>query len=110
MLVKYSYAFVALPGGFGTLDEIFETLVLIQTGKVKSFPVILLGRDFWTPLVELLRERLLPAGTIDGVDVDRMTLMDSASDAAAHIREVALRDFGFTVGPRPKARWYLGEK
>jgi uncharacterized protein (TIGR00730 family) len=110
MLVKYSYAFVALPGGFGTLDEIFETLVLIQTGKVRSFPVILLGRDFWTPLVELLRDRLLPAGTIDGVDVDRMTLMDSPSEAAAHIREVALRDFGFTVGPRPKARWYLGEK
>src|ERR1700685_4417701 len=51
MLLKYSYAFVALPGGFGTLDEIFETLVLIQTGKVRSFPVVLLGKDFSSPLV-----------------------------------------------------------
>lgn len=110
MLLKYSYAFVALPGGFGTLDEIFETLVLIQTGKVRSFPVILLGRDFWTPLVDLLRQRLLPAGTIDAVDVDRITLMDSPSEAVSTIREIALRDFGFTVRQRPQPRWILGER
>jgi len=110
MLLKYSYAFVALPGGFGTLDEIFETLVLIQTGKVRTFPVVLLGVEFWTPLVELLRARLLPAGTIDGVDVDRITLMDSPSEAAAFIRDVVTREFGFTYGPRPKPRWYLGER
>jgi uncharacterized protein (TIGR00730 family) len=109
MLLKYSYAFVALPGGFGTLDEIFETLVLIQTGKVRRFPVVLLGVDFWTPLIDLIRERLLSAGTIDAADVERLTLMDSPSEAVAFIREVAMRDFGFTVGPRPKPRWYLGE-
>jgi uncharacterized protein (TIGR00730 family) len=110
MLLKYSYAFVALPGGFGTLDEIFETLVLIQTGKVRGFPVILLGLEFWKPLVDLLRERLLAAGTIDRLDVDRITLMDSPTDAASYIREVAMRDFGFTVGNREKPRWYLGER
>jgi uncharacterized protein (TIGR00730 family) len=110
MLLKYSYAFVALPGGFGTLDEIFETLVLIQTGKVRGFPVILLGLEFWKPLVDLLRERLLAAGTIDSIDIDRITLMDSPSDAASYIREVAMRDFGFTVGSREKPRWYLGER
>ncbi len=110
MLLKYSYAFVALPGGFGTLDEIFETLVLIQTGKVKRFPVVLLGVDFWKPLVEMLRERLVPAGTIDPADVDRITLMDSASEAVSFIREVATRDFGFTYGPPAKPRWVLGEK
>jgi uncharacterized protein (TIGR00730 family) len=110
MLLKYSYAFVALPGGFGTLDEIFETLVLIQTGKVRSFPVILLGVEFWTPLVALIKDRLLSAGTIDAVDVDRLTLMDSPSQAAAHIRAIAMRDFGFTVGPPAEARWYLGEQ
>ena len=49
MLVKYSYAFVALPGGFGTLDEIFETATLIQTGKIREFPLVLIGRDFWRP-------------------------------------------------------------
>ncbi len=109
MLLKYSYAFVALPGGFGTLDEIFETLVLIQTGKVRSFPVVLLGVEFWTPLVRLIRERLLSAGTIDPIDVDRLTLLDSPSDAATFIREIVMREFGFTYGPRMKPRWYLGE-
>ncbi len=110
MLIKYSYAFVALPGGFGTLDEIFETLVLIQTGKVKQFPLILLGADFWGPLVRVLRERLLPAGTIDPGDVDRITVTDSPSDAVTRIREIAMRDFGLTYGSRAKPRWYLGER
>jgi uncharacterized protein (TIGR00730 family) len=110
MLVKYSYAFVALPGGFGTLDEIFETLVLIQTGKVKSFPLVLLGVDFWEPLVRVLRDRLLAAGTIDPVDVDRITLTDSVSETVALIRDTAIRDFGLTYGSRIKPRWYLGER
>jgi uncharacterized protein (TIGR00730 family) len=109
MLVKYSYAFVALPGGFGTLDEIFETLVLIQTGKMKRFPLILLGVEFWKPLVEVLRERLLPAGTIDDVDVALITLTDSPAEAVALVRETAMRDFGLTYGPRARRRWYLGE-
>jgi uncharacterized protein (TIGR00730 family) len=110
MLMKYSYAFIALPGGFGTLDEIFETLVLIQTGKVKTFPVILLGVDFWKPLVAMLRDKLLPAGTIDPVDVDRITLTDSVSEAVALIRDTAIRDFGLTYRPRIKPRWFLGER
>jgi len=110
MLVKYSYAFVALPGGFGTLDEIFETLVLIQTGKVRSFPLVLLGVDFWEPLVRVLRDRLLAAGTIDPVDVDRITLTDSVSETVTLIRDTATRDFGLTYGPRIKPRWYLGER
>jgi hypothetical protein len=110
MLVKYSYAFIALPGGFGTLDEIFETLVLIQTGKVKTFPLILLGVDFWEPLVRVLRERLLASGTIDEVDFGRITLTDSATDAIALIRDTAMRDFGFTYGPPIAPRWYLGER
>src|SRR5579862_7555232 len=59
MLVKYSYAFVAMPGGFGTLDEIFETAVLIQTGKIKDFPLVLVGKAYWQPLLEFLRGRLL---------------------------------------------------
>jgi uncharacterized protein (TIGR00730 family) len=109
MLLKYSYAFVALPGGFGTLDEIFETLVLIQTGKVQGFPVVLLGVDFWKPLVDLLRDRLLSAGTIDPADINLITVKDSPAEAAAYIREVVVRDFGFTYGSRPKPHWYLGE-
>ena len=68
MLVKYSHAFIALPGGFGTLDEIFEAATLIQTGKIKDFPLILMGVDFWTPLIEYMRDHLLSAGTIDADD------------------------------------------
>jgi uncharacterized protein (TIGR00730 family) len=109
MLVKYSYAFVALPGGFGTLDEIFETLVLIQTGKMKRFPLVLLGVDFWRPLVDVLRQRLLPAGTIDAADVALITVTDSPAEAVALVRETAMRDFGLTYGPRARRRWYLGE-
>jgi uncharacterized protein (TIGR00730 family) len=110
MLVKYSYAFVALPGGFGTLDEIFETAVLIQTGKVKEFPLVLLGVDFWTPLVAMLRDRLLGEGTIDRADVDRIRLTDSPAEAVTWIRDIAMRDFGLTYGPRAKPHWYLGER
>ena len=65
MLAKYSYAFVAVPGGYGTLDELFEIAVLIQTGKMTDFPIVLLGVDYWRPLVGYLRERLVAAGTID---------------------------------------------
>ena len=65
MLVKYSYAFIAMPGGFGTLDEVFETATLIQTHKVQNFPLVLMGRDYWRPLIDFFRERLLPAKTID---------------------------------------------
>jgi uncharacterized protein (TIGR00730 family) len=112
MLLKYSYAFVALPGGFGTLDEIFETLVLIQTGKLEHFPVILLGADFWAPLVSLVRERLLPAGTIDAADTDLIKVTDSPAEAAAIVRDTAMRNFGLKYGrgARPKRRWFLGER
>src|SRR5437660_446463 len=60
MLVKYSYAFIALPGGFGTLDEIFETATLIQTAKIRDFPMVLMGRDFWQPLLDFLLNKLVP--------------------------------------------------
>ena len=78
MLVKYSYAFIALPGGFGTMDEIFETATLIQNAKIREFPLVLMGKEFWAPLIEFMSERLVKARTIDAVDLERITVTDSA--------------------------------
>jgi uncharacterized protein (TIGR00730 family) len=109
MLVKYSYAFVVLPGGFGTLDEVFETATLIQTGKIRDFPVVLVGVEFWTPLLDYLRDTLVMHGTIAAADLDRLVLTDSPGVAVAHIQETALRKFGLTYGPRARRRWFLWE-
>ena len=110
MLVKYSYAFIALPGGFGTLDEIFETVTLVQTGKIKEFPIVLMVRDFWQPLVEFLRTRPLAEGTISPGDLKRLTVTDSPAEAARTVTDIAQRRFGLTYGPRIRPRWYLGER
>jgi len=109
MLEKYSYAFVAMPGGIGTLDEVFETAVLIQTGKMKDFPVVFMGKSFWSPLRDYMEKVLLAAGTIDTGDVERWIVSDSPEEAVAAIRDRATREFGLTYGPRAKPRWWLGE-
>jgi uncharacterized protein (TIGR00730 family) len=109
MLVKYSYAFIAMPGGFGTLDEIFEVATLVQTEKIKQFPLVLMGREFWEPLMDFLRGRLLKAGTIDPTDYERLLVTDSPEEAVRSVTEVALGQFGLTYGPRAKRRWYLWE-
>jgi uncharacterized protein (TIGR00730 family) len=94
MLVKYSYAFVVMPGGFGTLDEIFETATLIQTGKIKDFPIVLMGKSFWTPLVDFMRDTMAAAGTIDSADFERLLVTDSPEQAVEHILSVVVNDFG----------------
>jgi hypothetical protein len=80
MFLKYSQAFVALPGGFGTLDELFEALTLAQTGKTPRFPIILVGRDYWQGLVDWLVEVPLKAGTISTGDLDLFRLADSSDE------------------------------
>ena len=85
MLVKYSYAFIAMPGGFGTMDEIFETLTLIQTKKIVNFPIILIGEDFWNPLLEFMKTRLLSEGTITETDLSLFTVTDSPEIAVSRI-------------------------
>ena len=109
MLVKYSYAFVAMPGGFGTLDEIFETAVLIQTGKIRDFPLILMGQEFWQPLMEFLESRLVREGTVEPGDVKRLTVTDSVDEAVTAILDAATRRFGLSYHPPIKRRWLLGE-
>jgi uncharacterized protein (TIGR00730 family) len=109
MLVKYSYAFIAMPGGFGTLDEVFETATLIQTHKIKEFPLVMVGKEYWQPLIDFLRIRLVESKTIDPIDAERILVTDSADEAVALVRDVALRQFGLSYGPQIKPRWWLGE-
>ena len=85
MLVKDSSAFVLMPGGFGTLDEIFETLTLIQTRKVGAFPVVVLGSDYWEGFRHFLHETMVRAGTIDESDLDLVFYTDDPKQAAEHI-------------------------
>ena len=109
MLVKYSYAFVALPGGFGTLDEIFETAVLIQTGKIRDFPLVLMGQEFWQPLLDFIETRLVREGVVDPGDPKRLTVTDSVEEAVAVIVDAATRRFGLSYRPPIRRRWLLWE-
>jgi uncharacterized protein (TIGR00730 family) len=110
MLAKYSYAFVALPGGFGTLDELFEIATLIQTGKIKNYPCVLIGRDYWQPLMDFMNQRLVAMGTIEVADMQRFTLTDSPEEAAQTIRDTALQNFGLRyITRRPRRRRFLFE-
>jgi uncharacterized protein (TIGR00730 family) len=95
LLFKYSCAFVALPGGFGTLDELFEALTLIQTRKVANFPVVLLGVSYWRPLQDLL-QRLATEGAIDRSDLDLVLITDDVSAAMEHIQQHVTERFGMT--------------
>jgi uncharacterized protein (TIGR00730 family) len=108
MLVKYSYAFVVLPGGFGTMDEVFECATLIQTGKIKNFPLILMGTDYWQPLRDFLGRKMVEEKTIQPQDFDRLLFTDSVDEAMDAILHAATTEFGWVWKPAPK--WYLWEK
>jgi len=86
VFVKYAMAYIALPGGFGTLDEIAEALVLIQTRRIKPFPVILLGSSFWGGLVDWFKSTLLERGFIDEHNLDLFRVMDTPEEAVAYIK------------------------
>ena len=109
MLVKYSYAFVVMPGGYGTMDELYETLTLIQTRKIHDFPMVLMGRSYWQPMIDFLRDRMVAEGTIDASDLDRFVVTDNPAEATKVISEVALPKFGLCYGPKVRRRWILGE-
>jgi uncharacterized protein (TIGR00730 family) len=86
MFVKYADGFVILPGGFGTMDELFEALTLIQTGKVRHFPVVLVGRDYWSGLLDWIRGTVLAHGAIAPADLELFHVTDDPSDAVGFIR------------------------
>lgn len=88
LLLKYSYGFVIMPGGFGTLDELFETLTLIQTQKIHNFPVVLMGTDFYAPLMQHIQS-MAEKGTISKTDLELFLLTDSEEEALAHLARYA---------------------
>ncbi len=108
LLLKYSYAFVVLPGGFGTLDELTEALTLIQTRKILQFPIVLMGRDYWAPFLAMIRT-MVEAGTISATDLDLMLVTDSVPDAMAHLEQYAVQHFGLKRRKVPRASTLLGE-
>jgi uncharacterized protein (TIGR00730 family) len=96
--VRYAIGFVVLPGGFGTLDEMFEALTLSQTDRIRHFPVVLVGSDYWRGLVDWMRERLIEGGKISPHDLDLFTVCDHPRDVAAAIFRGA-EEQGFPAHP-----------
>jgi uncharacterized protein (TIGR00730 family) len=106
LMLKYSYAFVVFPGGWGTMDEMFETLTLVQTGMIHHFPVVLMGKEYYQPLMEYLQQ-MLQWGTISATDMNYVVLTDNPEEAIDHI-EKYIRDY-YTI-KRRKGIWLLGER
>lgn len=109
ILVKYSYGFVVMPGGAGTLDELFETMTLIQTGKLKGFPIVLMGKDYWQPLMDFVY-RMADAGMISPDDPELIFFTDDVEDAVSHLKRHAVRQFGLRQKRPPHPIRALGEK
>lgn len=105
LLVKYSYAFVIMPGGFGTQDEFFETLTLAQTKIIKNFPIVVMGKDYHEPLMHWI-EHMIEAGTISPEDKELILLTDDCNEAIEHIRKYVT---SYVVTPK-KRYWWLFEK
>lgn len=109
MLVKYSYAFVVMPGGFGTMDELFEAATLIQTRKIEDFPLVLMGVDYWRPMLDFMRTSMVQHGTIDQADLDRILVTDDIDATVAHILAGARKHLGERIAVTRKPSVLLGE-
>ena len=108
LLFKYSYAFVALPGGFGTMDELFEALTLVQTGKIENFPIVLMGTSYWRRLLHLIH-RMEHEGTISAKDLRLWLTTDDLDEALAHIRAHTVDRFGLLERRLPRPSRILRE-
>ncbi|MFC5455916.1 TIGR00730 family Rossman fold protein [Prosthecobacter fluviatilis] len=109
LLIKYSYGFIIMPGGFGTMDEMFEALTLIQTRKLRSFPIVIMGSDFW-PEMRQFMEHMLKGATISPEDLDLIKWTDSVDEAVAHLQMKAVSQFGLRCHRVPESSALLGEK
>lgn len=93
MLIKYSLGFVVMPGGFGTLDELFEALTLMQTNKIRNFPVVLMGKEYYSEIIASW-SRFIDEGTISPADMDRFLITDSVEDACQYLKKNVVKRFG----------------
>jgi len=112
LLVKYSYAFVVMPGGAGTLDELFEALTLIQTAKIKNFPIVIMGTDYWRELIDFMN-KMAQRRMIAEADLSLIYATDSVEEAISHLRSKAIEPFGLKRVPRAGRRRafpWLGER
>ncbi|MGM0453857.1 MAG: TIGR00730 family Rossman fold protein [Thermodesulfobacteriota bacterium] len=91
MFVKYAHAYIIMPGGFGTLDELFETVTLVQTSRIKPVPVILFGRDYWTGLIDWIRSQLIPNAMISPSDLDIVDISDDPEEILSIVKQAAGR-------------------
>ncbi len=101
VFIKYSQAFVVLPGGFGTLDELFEALTLVQTGKITRFPIVLVGTDYWSGLLTWIRERVLAGGMISEGDEELLTVVDDPAEVVSMIKKAHAQRNGADPGSQP---------
>ncbi len=101
MFVKYAQGFIVLPGGLGTFDELFEALTLAQTGKITSFPVVLVGTAYWQGLLDWLRDTVLAEGKISESDLDRLALTDDVDEAVRMMIEASAKDGTDATGALP---------
>lgn len=109
LLRKYSFAFIVMPGGFGTLDEFFEALTLVQTHKIEKFPIVIMGVEFYKNLVEHINKMAIEK-TINETDLQLILITDSVVEAVNHIKKHSIDDFNLKLKQAPKARWILGEE
>lgn len=107
LLVKYSYAFVVMPGGVGTMDELFETLTLIQTATIHDFPIVVMGKDFYTPLTDMLN-KMVAEKTIAEEDLQLLKFTDDPQEAVQHIRDYITSNY--EIKAKRKPIWWLLEK
>jgi len=109
LLIKYSYAFVIMPGGFGTMDEFFETLTLVQTKKITDFPIVIMGMDYYRPLQEYLKF-MVQEGTISPEDLNLVLFTDDPEEATAHIGRYISQNFEVKKRNGYIPKWWLFER
>lgn len=107
LLVKYSYAFIIMPGGFGTMDEFFETLTLVQTKTITQFPIVLFGKEYYRPMLDNI-EWMAQQGTISREDMNLVLVTDNIDEAMEHIRHYISTNY--KVKPRKRFRWLLEKR